>query len=546
MKSEDSIDDLKKQIALLKNENYKLNQYKSAIEESNIVSIGDLKGNIVYVNEKFCDCTLYSKEEVLNQPHSILKGDTPKEVFAQMWETIQNKQTWHGVLKNKRKNGDFYYINVTIKPILDLNGELLEYIAIRHEITDLVNKSEELEKNLRCDFLTNEGNRFKLLEDIQKSHKPALALFDINKFGELNDFYGHEIGDEVLKTVSSFFRALIPSNYFLYRIYSDEFAILADGIEKDEFIQVVKTINDKISSSPIIIRKKELYIQTTYSISFEDKSIIKKTANMIKKYVKIDKSSNIYDKRLGLEKIYEKNVLWTLKLKKALDNNKIVPFFQAIYNMRTQKIEKYEVLVRLINEENIPISPYYFLDIAKRSKQYIKLTKTVVEKSFEYFQDKNYEFSVNLTIEDIINENVANYIIEKIKEYNIGSKVIFEIVESEGINNFEEANDFIDKVKSLGAKVAIDDFGSGYSNFNYLIKLKADFIKIDGSLINDIHINKNNKAIVETILDFAKKQKFKTIAEFVSSQEIYDEVKSLAFDYAQGYLIGEPKKEIIT
>jgi EAL domain-containing protein (putative c-di-GMP-specific phosphodiesterase class I) len=267
---------------------------------------------------------------------------------------------------------------------------------------------------------------------------------------------------------------------------------------------------------------------------------------MIKKYVKIDKSSNIYDKRLGLEKIYEKNVLWTLKLKKALDNNKIVPFFQAIYNMRTQKIEKYEVLVRLINEENIPISPYYFLDIAKRSKQYIKLTKTVVQKSFEYFQNKNYEFSVNLTIEDIINENVANYIIEKIKEYNIGSKVIFEIVESEGINNFEEANDFIDKVKSLGAKVAIDDFGSGYSNFNYLIKLKADFIKIDGSLINDIHINKNNKAIVETILDFAKKQKFKTIAEFVSSQEIYDEVKKLGFDFVQGYFIGEPKKEIIT
>lgn len=546
MKSEDSIDDLKKQIALLKNENYKLNQYKSAIEESNIVSIGDLKGNIIYVNEKFCDCTLYSKEEVLNQPHSILKGDTPKEVFAQMWETIQSKQTWHGVLKNKRKNGDFYYINVTIKPILDLNGEILEYIAIRHEITDLVNKSEELEKNLRCDFLTNEGNRFKLLEDIQKSHKPALALFDINKFGELNDFYGHEIGDEVLKTVSSFFRALIPSNYFLYRIYSDEFAILADGIEKDEFIQVIRTINDKISSSPVIIRKKELYIQTTYSISFEDKSIIKKTANMIKKYVKIDKSSNIYDKRLGLEKIYEKNVLWTLKLKKALDNNKIVPFFQAIYNMRTQKIEKYEVLVRLINEENIPISPYYFLDIAKRSKQYIKLTKTVVEKSFEYFQDKNYEFSVNLIIEDIINENIANYIVEKIKEYNIGSKVIFEIVESEGINNFEEANDFIEKVKSLGAKVAIDDFGSGYSNFNYLIKLKADFIKIDGSLISDIHINKNNNAIVETILDFAKKQNFITIAEFVSSAEIYAEVKKLGFDYAQGYLIGEPKKEIIT
>ena len=179
----------------LAREIFVLKQYKEATEESNIVSTADLKGNITYVNDKFSDCTLYSKEEVINQPHSLLKGEESKEIFKELWQTIQTKKTWHGVLKNKRKNGEFYFVNIIIKPILDENNEVLEYIAIRHEITDLIHKTEELEKMLKEDFLTKLGNRYKLLEDIKESSKPALALLDINNFSEINDFYGHEIGD---------------------------------------------------------------------------------------------------------------------------------------------------------------------------------------------------------------------------------------------------------------------------------------------------------------------------------------------------------------
>ena len=135
----------------------------------------------------------------------------------------------------------------------------------------------------------------------------------------------------------------------------------------------------------------------------------------------------VYDKNLGIEKIHEKNILWTSKLKKALESDNIVPYYQAIYNLKTEKIEKYEALVRLIDEDKIAISPFYFLDVAKKSKQYLKLTKEVIRKSFEYFKDKDYEFSINLTLEDITNKNISSYIIEMLKEYNIASKVVFEI-----------------------------------------------------------------------------------------------------------------------
>lgn len=180
----------------------------------------------------------------------------------------------------------------------------------------------------------------------------------------------------------------------------------------------------------------------------------------------------------------------------------------------------------------------------KKSKQYLKLTKQVIKKSFDYFKDKEYEFSINLTLEDIKSKAISTYILEMLKEYEIASKVVFEIVESEGIEDFSEVNIFLDKVKKMGCKIAIDDFGSGYSNFEYLIKLNADYIKIDGSLIKDILTNKNTEEIVITLIHFAKRQGFKTIAEFVSSREIFEKVKELGIDYAQGYYVSAPKASI--
>lgn len=456
-----------------------------------------------------------------------------------------NKETWQGILKNRKKNGEFYYVNMTIKPILDENNEIIEYFAIRHEITDLINKTHQLENNLREDFLTKEGNRFKLIEDINNFEKPFLALLNINQFGEINDLYGHKFGDEVLKVLSKIIKMLLKEDYFVYRLYSDEFAILANNKSKNEFIKEIKFICDEISSYPIKIRNKEIYIQLTLGISFEKKEDLINTADIIKRYSKKNKNIYIYDKNLEIEKVYENNILWTLKLKKALENDDIVPYYQPIYNVKTNKIEKYEALARLKDENGNIISPFYFLDIAKKSKQYVRVTKKMVRKTIEYFKDKDCEFSINLTIEDIEKKEVSQFILEKLKEHNIASKVVFELVESEGIKNFEEVNEFIDKVKELGCKIAIDDFGSGYSNFDYLIKLNANYIKIDGSLIKDILVNKNNQEIVITIIDFAKRQGFKTIAEFVSSEEIFNKVKELGIDYVQGYYIGEPKATII-
>ncbi len=530
-----------KEFKKLKKENHILKQYNEATKDSNIISTSDLKGNITYVNDKFCEVSLYAYEEVIGKPHSIVRGEEDDEIFQQLWETIKNKKVWYGVLKNRKKNGEFYWVNINIRPILNEKDEIIEYIAIRHEITDLVLKTEELKRNLRLDSLTNIGNRYKLIEDVSKSVNPCISILDIVSFSDVNDFFGYKTGDNVLKIVARKIEELLidKENYKVYRDHSDTFCIVAENEDRDKFIKNIDEISKTIAKVPIVIKSRELYVQLSYVFSFESKENLLETANIIKRYSHANKNIIIYDKALELEKDYEKNIFWTLKIKKALDEDKIVPYFQPIYNLKTNKIEKYEALVRLIDGNNV-ISPYYFLDISKKSKQYLQLTKTMIQKTFDYFRDKDFEFSINLTFEDIKSEYISSFIIELLKEYKIGHRVVFEIVESEEIDNFRKINEFFVTIREYGCKIAIDDFGSGYSNFEYLAKLNVDYIKIDGSLIKDILINKSSQNIVSMLVNFAKGQKVKTIAEFVSNKDILNKVRELGIDYVQGYYIKEP------
>ncbi|MCG3669403.1 EAL domain-containing protein [Aliarcobacter butzleri] len=530
-----------KEFKKLKKENHILKQYNEATKDSNIISTADLKGNITYVNDKFCEVSLYTYEEVLGKPHSIVRGEEDDEIFQQLWETIKNKKVWYGVLKNRKKNGEFYWVNINIRPILDEKNEIIEYIAIRHEITDLVLKTEELKRNLRLDSLTNIGNRYKLIEDVSKSVNPCISILDIVSFSDVNDFFGYKTGDNVLKIVARKIEELLidKENYKVYSDHSDTFCIVAQNEDRDKFIKNIDEISKTIGKVPIVIKSRELYVQLSYVFSFESKENLLETANIIKRYSQANKNIIIYDKALELEKDYEKNIFWTLKIKKALDEDKIIPYFQPIYNLKTNKIEKYEALVRLIDGNNV-ISPYYFLDISKKSKQYLQLTKTMIQKTFDYFKDKDFEFSINLTFEDIKSEYISSFIIELLKEYKIGHRVVFEIVESEEIDNFRKINEFFVTIREYGCKIAIDDFGSGYSNFEYLAKLNVDYIKIDGSLIKDILINKSSQNIVSMLVNFAKGQKVKTIAEFVSNKDILNKVRELGIDYVQGYYIKEP------
>jgi EAL domain-containing protein (putative c-di-GMP-specific phosphodiesterase class I) len=199
-----------------------------------------------------------------------------------------------------------------------------------------------------------------------------------------------------------------------------------------------------------------------------------------------------------------------------------------------------------LDDNKTILPPANFLQIAKKLKLYPKLSKIMLQKSFEKFKDSDKRFSVNISLNDIMNIETVKYIEELIKNNkDIAKRLIFEILESEGIEDFDITKKFIEKVRKMGVKIAIDDFGSGYSSFRYISEIQPDIIKIDGSLIREIIHNKNNLIMVKNIIAMAKDLKITTVAEFVSSKEIFDMLKELDIDEYQGYYIGKPSKDLL-
>ncbi|MDD2697219.1 MAG: EAL domain-containing protein [Arcobacteraceae bacterium] len=522
-----------------------LKSHQLAMDESSIVSKSDLDGNITYVNDNFCKVTGYTQTEVIGRPHNLLRHPSnDKETFKNLWKTIKSKQVWKGILQNRGKYQD-YWVDISILPILDAKGEIVEYIAVRHDITKMIQQQQILDTAANTDTLTGYGNRYKLNNDIKNSINPALAILNIDSFSQVNDFYGHEKGDIVIQKLALNISNLLKrSSCKLYHLQGDEFVVFDANIDKNLFIENMTNLSILISTMPIVLDGEEIFLNFSTAISFEDKSKILTTADMALKIAKKEnKNIVVYSDFISLNDEYQNNITWAKKIKYALENDKIVPVFQPIVNNKTKKWEKYEALVRL-EDDNKLISPYFFLEISKKTKHYTQITKVMLDKSFEMFKEKDIEFSVNLTIEDILNNDIKIHIFTLLEQYNIGSKVVFEIVESESIENFEQIAIFIKEVKAYGCKIAIDDFGTGYSNFVYLMKVKADYIKIDGSMIKNIDVNTDAQMVVSTIVEFAKKMGMKTIAEFVENESILNKVLELGIDYTQGYYYSKPELTI--
>ncbi|MEJ5173132.1 MAG: EAL domain-containing protein [Hydrogenothermaceae bacterium] len=533
------IDNLNKELFEAKE---KLESRLSIIEEvflniNEAVAIIDKNGFYIEQNKAHEKLLGYSQEEI--------KGKTPlihmkKSDFDKIIKEVLEKGSFTGEVSVKTKSGDIKDIELIVIPIRDRTGEIAYFIGIKKDIT-------EKKERLYIDYLTGLPNRFKLTIDLDRIFNPKVILINIDSFKEINDVYGFNIGDKILISVASRIKEYTQNhNFQVYRIGGDEFAILIDRFIYSSNLDIfVNGLIAYIQSKPFDVEGYEINIDVTIGIAipseFNARNILEK-ADMALKYAKENrKPFFIYNENLELQKQYEENLKWVKILKNAINQNRIVLFYQPIFDNDTRKIGKFEALVRIKEGEKF-ISPFYFLDIAKKAKLYPHITSEVVKQAFKISRDYNVEISVNLSIKDILNETIVLEIFNQLK--NNGANITFELLESEGIQNFDEVLEFIKQVKTYGAKIAIDDFGSGYSNFEYLLKLKVDYLKIDSSLIKNIHTDRESRIIVETITDFSKKLGIKTIAEFVHCEEVFKVVKEIGIDFSQGFYLGEPKPYI--
>ncbi|WP_321276525.1 PAS domain S-box protein [Thiomicrorhabdus indica] len=506
----------------------------NAINKTQGVVEFDLNGIILQSNSIFLKSMGYSEAEIIGKHHSIFVDDdyATSDEYEEFWQTLRAGKHLSGKYLRYGKNHEKVWIQAAYTPILDLDGLPIKIVKFAQDITGF--------ESVVVDQVTNLYNREKLLIDLQQNETNNLALLELSNFHSFQSFYGNADATRLLKLFATRITDLIGTDFDLYRTSENSFAIMNHSLTKEQFVGYVKNlINSCEKGKAIKLNEIEVFPNLTSAVSFSKEPL--KSSELTLKYLKKqNKSFEIYSKDLGIEKQFENNLVWFSKIKKALQEDRIQPFYQAIVNNKTGKTEKYESLVRLIEEDGTVISPFYFLGIAKESNQYSDITKRVINKSFAYFQNTDYEFSINLAIQDIFNDDVVDYLFTQMQTYGIADRLVIELVESEKIVSYEPVFEFITKLKQQGAKIAIDDFGSGYSNFEYIVQIQADYVKIDGSIVKNILHSESSMAVMKSILDFSQKLGFKTIAEFIADEALYQKVQELEVDYSQGFHLGMP------
>lgn len=401
-------------------------------------------------------------------------------------------------------------------------------------------------KELFIDKLTNLPNRNRLKKDLNQTDDVLMAFFDIDGFLTLNDLFGEEIGDGILVELSYKLKEHFPANeYSVYKLDVDKFVVVAvnSGKSVEEFYKYTKSFINKIENQSFLVNENEIDINLTVGVSHANGALAYKYAQRTITYARTKlRKIMIYNDSFNIHQSFENNIKWLKQLKNGFKENRFQAYFQPIVDTQTKEIYKYEALIRYIDENGNEVGPYNFLDIAKKTKQYPNIIKVILKDALKLIKEKNKKVSINISYADISNKNTTKYIYDFLTAQSVEhTKLLsFEILESEEIVDFEEVSRFISEVKKFECIVGIDDFGAGYSNFHLLSKLKISFIKIDGSLIQNIHNSKDLEIIVKTISNIAKEFNVKTVAEFVANEEIYNKVKELNIDYSQGFYFDKP------
>ena len=451
--------------------------------------------------------------------------------------------------------------------------------SLQDSFTQIAVQNQTLYNEAYFNGLTKLPNRKKLYSDLAEKSITCLLVININDFGEFNDFYGVDAGDEILVEVAN---RLMSANrpFILYKTGPDEFVAAlnslpldsqstltttsASAINQEQLNKLADLLFNDVCQKPLIIEDSEYYISVSIGgalLSVEDKALLideqsssvehssatrsaiqlHRHADLARRFAKKHHLAYCcFKSEMANSEAFEENMRQSRMLAKAAQERWVVPYAQLIQPLIEAPI-KFECLMRIELPDGQILAPGQFMKAARQSRIYPQLMRCMLQKSIALFKTQPYDFSVNITLDDIaIPQNLEAILTLLKSEPETTQRITFELLESEEITNYEAVEHFIKLVKPLGCKIAVDDFGAGYSNFVHLLSLDIDIIKIDGSLIRHLDSDPKARLLVETIAIFAHKMGKKTVAEFVENKAILTLLNQYKIDYAQGYFLGKP------
>ncbi len=480
-----------------------------------------------FQKESFID--IYSEDNFTKKIKKICKL---LELYIPLSEFkfMHNKLDFNeDILTNPYNSALVNYSNNLISMILKDKEKVdkLDFISFHDTLTGLKNK-DSLNKVLN----TN-------------SQEYCLLLLAVDNFSYVNTEYNCDFGDKILIEISTMLQSICKDRP-LYRINTVEFAILCkDSINITKFI---KKIQKHFYKHNIVVDNLIFHLSFTYGGAIGRDMLYKKASIALKEAKVLGHNRyKVYEEAKSIEKNHQITdfVYWNHILHDALKNSTLVPFFQGVYNEKLSKISTYEVLARIKHKGGYYL-PKEFLKVAKLSGLLPKITRVMIDKSFSSMTEYCFCFSINITEEDLDENFLLKYLEKKSKLYKIRKeRVTLEILENisacSGKNHLRQ----LAELKKAGYKIAIDDFGTQYSNFERLLDLDIDYLKFDAKYIKNIDTDKKSEDIVKAIAMFAKKNNIACIAEFVHNKEVAKKVKSLGIEYSQGYYYSKPNIKIV-
>ena len=524
-----------------------LREYQGAVDSGTLVNKTDPKGRITYVNAAFEKLSGYALEELQGKTHSIMRASGTSDLQIQLlWDTLADKRVYRGVFENIAKDGSSFYVKTTITPILDKHGEVTEYLSIMSDITALKDQEKRLESQLYTDDLTGLPNRNAFHKAVAQVHDPKMMLLNIDGFSAFNTIYGEAVGDELIIRLGEKLQTMLTEESLqLFRMGGDEFAVLADEkVSEVNFHEDVVMLAHMLNPLQLYSRGHEIRLRISVGAVIASRNDGKRPlvamASIAMKEAKRrpQRTYYFYSEIADASFRLEQNLATIERINFAIKNEKVICHYQPIYDVKKQIIGKYESLMRLVDEEGAVHSPGAFIDIAKGAKLYSQLTYQVLLNTLAMAAlNPSIFFTINIDVEDIEDMATASFILDQLYQSTCAERITFELVESQALENNEMVESFMKSIKSLGCKIAIDDFGSGYSNYGYLLKLGVDIIKIDGSLIVDVDKDENKRKIIASIIDISHELGMETVTEYVHNKAIYEIVTELGTDYVQGSYI---------
>ena len=464
------------------------------------------------------------------------------------------------------RDGEEYGIEDSAAPIRNANNDILGAVLVFHDVTEQRRLSNEITYQATHDSLTGLVNRLEfetrlrrlLRQPINEKKPHALLYVDLDQFKIVNDTCGHSVGDKALQQVSKLLDQIIRNRDTLARLGGDEFGVILEHCTTEQAIRVSETICQQMDEFRFAHETHRFRIGASVGLVSIDKRWNTTSALMQAAdkscYAAKDAGRNrvhIWSETDLAMRTRHGEMQWTTRIESALDEKRFELYAQRLSDLGSESTGIHaEVLVRLRDTDGAIILPGAFFPAAERFHLASRIDKWVLRNAIDWlvskpralFQDIDM-LCINLSgqsVGDRAFHSFANEILNKLDKQTC-SKICLEITETAAITNLTDASLFIEQVSNLGVLVALDDFGAGASSFDYLKKLPVDILKIDGQFIQDLIEDPLDEAAVRCFVEVAKIIELKTVAEFVSTPEVFERVKALGIDFAQGFLLHKPE-----